>query len=101
MLQMYKVCSCLWALGEWDAVCARDRIQARIQALVQDLQAEAYGTSLDIDNDNDKMRIYKIWYKIYKLYRNIYKLHQSFGYLVGTPREQAGGEVDDEWMGER
>ena len=26
-------------------MCARDRIQARIQALVQDLQAEAYGTS--------------------------------------------------------
>ena len=26
-------------------MCACDRIQARIQALVQDLQAEAYGTS--------------------------------------------------------
>ena len=53
-------------------------------------------------------RGYKLWYKIYKLrhmiyklYRNIYELHQSFGYLVGTPREQAGGDGDDEWMGER
>ena len=46
-------------------------------------------------------RGYKLWYKIYKLYRSIYKLHQSFGYLVGTPREQAGVAVDGEWMDER
>ena len=53
-------------------------------------------------------RGYKLWYKIYKLrhtiyklYRNIYRLHQSFGYLVGTPRGQAGGVVDGERMDER
>ena len=46
-------------------------------------------------------RGYKLWYKIYKLYRNIYKLHQSFGFLVGTPREQAGGEGDGKRMDER
>ena len=68
--------------------------------------------ALGINNDNykmgSKMRIYKMWYKvykmrrtIYKLYRNIYKLHQGFGYWVGTPREQAGGVVDGEWMDER
>ena len=50
---------------------------------------------------------YKLWYKIYKLrpmvqaVQDIYKLHQSFGYLVGTPREQAGGDEDGEWMDER
>ena len=63
-----------------DVVCARDRIQARRLALVQDLQAEAH----DLQAVQD-----------------IYKLHQNFGYVVGTPREQAGGDGDGEWMDER
>ena len=58
---------------------------------------------MGINNDKmgSKVRIYKRWYKIYKLYRSIYKLNQNFGYLVGTPREQAGGDGDGEWMDKR
>ena len=50
---------------------------------------------------------YKLWYKIYKLRYKIYKLYRrylqaslDFGYLVGTPREQAGVLLDGEWMDE-
>ena len=57
-------------------MCARDRVQA----LVQDLQAEAYGTSCT--------RVFTCFIKV-------------CGYLVGTPREKAGGVGDGEWMGER
>ena len=61
-------------------MCARDRIQARRLALVQDLQDEAYGTSCT--------GVFTSFIKV-------------FGYLVGTPREQAGGVVDGEGMGKR
>ena len=50
---------------------------------------------------------YKIWYKIYKLVYKSYKLYKSYsqalldvGYLVGTPREQAGVLLDGEGMDE-
>ena len=60
--------------GKWDALCARDRVQARIQAL-------AYNTrwnmvhALSINNDNYKMGnkiwIYKIWYKLYEVWYDL------------------------------
>ena len=58
-------------------MCARDRIQA----LVQDLQAEAHDLQA-----------------VQELFTSFIKV---FGYLVGTPREQAGGVGDGEWMDER
>ena len=62
-------------------MCARDRIQG--------------------EDTSFSTRFYKLRHTIYKLYRGIYKLHQGFGYLVGTPREKAGGVGDGEWMDER
>ena len=47
-------------------------IQGMIQALVQELQAEVKYLQASLD----------------------------FGYLVGTPREQAGVLLDGEWMDE-
>ena len=60
--------------------------------MVQDVQGmiQAFGT-----------RLFTSYTRFTSCTGIIYKLHQSFGYLVGTPREQAGGDGDGGWMGER